>query len=130
MNLLQKIESQLCKKLVDQHPIPNFRAGDRIIAIVPRKVVKKSNKKGKPNEEYIFPERIEGVCISRTSRGMGSNVNIRRTDINTNLIVPLYGTQFEVIRRGMVRRAKLYYFNNLKGKKARIKELKKAVAVK
>lgn len=125
MNLLQKIEAQLCKKLAAHNPIPQFKAGDSIIAIVPRKFVKKAKKKGQPNEEIIYQDRIEGVCIARTSRGMGSNVNIRRTDVGTNLIVPLYGTKFEVTRRGVVRRSKIFYFNSLKGKKARIKEQKR-----
>lgn len=124
MNLLQKLEKQICEKLTNEHPIPEFRAGDRIIAIVPRKFIKKSQKKGQPNVEMIYQDKIEGICISRTSRGMGSNVNIRRLDIDSNIIIPLFGTKFEVVRRGVVRRAKLYYFNALKGKKARIKERK------
>lgn len=120
MNLLQKIDAEICSSL--SQSVPNFRGGDRIAVIIPRKIIKKSAKKGQKDTEYIFNERIEGVCIGRTSRGMGSNINIRRLDMDVNLIVPLYGTKIEVLRHGVVRRAKIYYFNDLSGKKARIKE--------
>lgn len=121
MNLLQKIDMKLRQQLTEAFPIPEFRAGDTIRVFIPRKVLK-AVAKSKKMEEVIYNEKIEGVCISRTSRGMGSNVNIKRNDMNANITVPLYGVKIEVLRYGRVRRAKIYYFNKLTGKKARIRE--------
>lgn len=128
MNLLQKIDREECERLAQDFPVQNFRAGDTIVATIPRLKVSTSIKKGQKVEPSWYDEKIEGVCLSRTSRGMGSNVVIRRVvnGMGSILMVPLYGTKIEVLRRGIVRRSKLYYFAKLRGKKAKIREAKKA----
>jgi large subunit ribosomal protein L19 len=116
MNLLQQIEAENVAKLAATKTIPDFKAGDTL----------KVGVKVKEGER----ERIqfyEGVCIARSNKGMGSNFTVRKISFGEGVerVFPLYGpvvSTIEVLRRGAVRRAKLYYLRNLRGKSARIAE--------
>jgi large subunit ribosomal protein L19 len=116
MNLLQQLEAENIAKLAATKTIPDFKAGDTM----------KIGVKVKEGER----ERIqyyEGVCIARSNKGMGSNFTVRKISFGEGVerVFPLYGpvvATIEVLRRGAVRRAKLYYLRNLRGKSARIAE--------
>jgi large subunit ribosomal protein L19 len=73
-------------------------------------------------------QAFEGVCIARTGGGIRETFTVRKTSFGVGVerIFPIHGPiigRVEVVRRGRVRRAKLYYLRNLRGKAARIKEL-------
>lgn len=96
--------------------LPDFRAGDTIRAHV--KVVE-----GQRERIQIF----EGVVIKRQGTGINSTFTVRKISngVGVERTLPLYSPKLstiEVVRRGKVRRAKLYYLRKLRGKKARIKE--------
>jgi large subunit ribosomal protein L19 len=74
-------------------------------------------------------QNYEGVCIARSNKGMGSNFTVRKISFGEGVerVFPLYSPNvesIEVVRRGAVRRAKLYYLRGRTGKKARIAERK------
>ena len=100
--------------------IPQFRAGDTVKLGV-------EIKEGEKVRTQIF----EGIIIGRSGNGVDSTFTIRKLGANSigvERIFPLYSDSlksFEVIRRGRVRRAKLNFLRGLKGKAARIKELKR-----
>lgn len=100
--------------------IPEFRAGDTVRVAV-------NIKEGDKTRIQNF----EGVCISIRGEGTGKTFTVRKigaNNVGVERIFPLYSDSIEdikVVRRGRVRRAKLYYLRNLKGKAARIKELRK-----
>lgn len=112
MNRLDSIEKT---QLRDN--IPNFKSGDTVRVHV-------RIKEGNKERIQIF----EGLCIARKHGGSRETVTIRKISFSVGVerIFPLHGTiidHIDVIRRGRVRRAKLYYLRNLRGKAARIKEL-------
>ena len=116
MNILQKLEQEEMKKLLAARAVPEFRPGDPVRVSV--KVVE-------GERERI--QAFEGVCIGRKNAGVGSNFTLRKISYGEGVerIFPLYSpriTEIEVIRRGAVRRAKLYYLRGLAGKAARIAE--------
>jgi large subunit ribosomal protein L19 len=116
MNLLQTIEAEQQAKLAAARPIPRFDPGDTVRVSV--KVVE-------GERERI--QAFEGVCIARKNAGINSNFTLRKISYGEGVerIFPLYSpriTQIEVVRRGAVRRAKLYYLRGLTGKAARISE--------
>jgi len=116
MNLLQSIEQEEIKRLAALRPTPEFRPGDTVRVSV--KVVE-------GERERI--QAFEGVCIARKNSGVNSNFTLRKISYGEGVerIFPLYSpriTQIEVVRRGAVRRAKLYYLRALRGKAARIAE--------
>ena len=116
MNLIQQIEAENIAKAVAVRPIPQFRAGDTIKVGV--KVIE---------GERIRVQNYEGVCIARSNKGMGSNFTVRKMSFGEGVerVFPLYSPNIdsiEVVRKGVVRRAKLYYLRGLTGKKARIAE--------
>jgi len=100
--------------------IPDFRAGDTLRVAVR---IKEGNKERVQN--------FEGVCISVRGEGTGKTFTVRKIGANNvgiERIFPLYSESIEsieVLRRGRVRRAKLFYLRDRKGKAARIKELRK-----
>ena len=100
--------------------IPAFRAGDTVRVAV-------NIKEG----EKTRVQNFEGVCISIRGEGTGKTFIVRKIGANSvgvERIFPLYSDSIEsieVLRRGRVRRAKLYYLRNLRGKAARIKELRR-----
>lgn len=115
MNLLQNFEQEQLKKLTENKTIPDFRAGDTVKVMV--KVVEGTR-------ERI--QAFEGVCIARKNAGLNSSFTVRKISYGEGVerIFPLYSPNIEVqlVRRGIVRRAKLYYLRGLTGKKARIAE--------
>ena len=116
MNTLEKFEQNQINKLVENKNIPDFQAGDSIRVNV--KIVE-------GNKERI--QGFEGICIARKNRGINSSFTVRKISNGEGVerIFPLYSTRIEeikVIRKGDVRRAKLYYMRELSGKAARIKE--------
>jgi large subunit ribosomal protein L19 len=116
MNILQTIELEQLKKLAAARAVPEFRPGD---------TVKVSVKVVEGERERI--QAFEGVCIGRKNAGVNSNFTLRKISYGEGVerIFPLYSprvTAIEVVRRGAVRRAKLYYLRGLTGKAARITE--------
>jgi large subunit ribosomal protein L19 len=116
MNLLQTIEAEQVAKLRAARPVPEFRAGDTLRVGV--KV-----KEGERTRVQYF----EGVCIARANKGIGSNFTVRKVSFGEGVerVFPLCSPaieSIEVVRRGVVRRAKLYYLRGRSGKSARIAE--------
>ncbi len=114
MNLIQTLESEAIENLGKD--IPEFRAGDTVRVGVRVK---------EGERERI--QNFEGVCIARSNRGMGSNFTVRKMSFGEGVerVFPLYSPNVDsltVIRRGAVRRAKLYYLRGRTGKRARIAE--------
>ena len=98
--------------------IPDFSAGDTVVVQV---------RVSEGNRERL--QAYEGVCIAIKNRGINSSFTVRKISYGEGVerVFPLYSPQIaeiEVVRRGAVRRAKLYYLRELRGKKARIKEKK------
>jgi len=108
------------KAQVEGKKVPQFRAGDTVRVAVR---IKEGDK------ERI--QNYEGVCISLRGQGTGRTFTVRKLGANSvgvERIFPLYSESIEgieVVRRGRVRRAKLFYLRGLKGKAARIKELRR-----
>src|SRR5690348_13077025 len=116
MNVLQSLEQEEIKKLASARATPEFRPGDTLRVSV--KVVE-------GERERI--QAFEGVCIGRKNAGVNSNFTLRKISYGEGVerIFPLYSPRIsaiEVVRRGAVRRAKLYYLRARRGKAARIAE--------
>lgn len=116
MGLIQDIEAESIAKLSEGKELPEFKAGDTLRVGV--RVVE---------GERTRVQNFEGVCIARNNRGMGSNFVVRKMSFGEGVerVFPLYSPnvdQITVVRRGIVRRAKLYYLRGLTGKRARIAE--------
>ena len=116
MNIIQQIEAEQIQKLTAARPIPEFRPGDTLKVGV--KVIE---------GERTRVQAYEGVCIARSNKGMGSNFTVRKISFGEGVerVFPLYSPNIdsiEVVRRGVVRRAKLYYLRGRTGKSARIAE--------
>ena len=114
MNLIQQIEAEEVAKAAKV--IPTFRPGDTVRVGV--RVVE---------GERTRVQNYEGVCIARSNKGMGSNFTVRKISFGEGVerVFPLYSPNIdsiEVIRKGAVRRAKLYYLRGRRGKSARIAE--------
>lgn len=114
MNLIQTIEAEEIAKAAKT--IPTFRPGDTLKVGV--KVVE---------GERTRVQNFEGVCIARSNKGMGSNFTVRKMSFGEGVerVFPLYSPNIDsitVIRKGAVRRAKLYYLRGRTGKSARIAE--------
>ena len=116
MNLLQTLEAEQVAKLAQARPVPTFQPGDSVRVSI--KVVE-------GERERI--QAFEGVCIARKNAGINSNFTLRKISYGEGVerVFPLYSpriTAIEVIRRGVVRRAKLYYLRGRTGRSARIAE--------
>ncbi len=114
MNLLQTIEAESIAAI--SKDIPDFRPGDTLRVGV--KVVE---------GDRTRVQNFEGVCIARSNKGMGSNFTVRKMSFGEGVerVFPLYSPNVEsitVVRKGVVRRAKLYYLRGRTGKRARIAE--------
>lgn len=120
MNLLQKIEQQHIEKVLADRKIPEFSPGDTLNVWV--RVVE-----GDRERRQAF----EGVCIARKNAGVNSSFTVRKISYGEGVerVFPLYSPKItiEVLRRGDVRRAKLYYLRERSGKSARIAERKRRV---
>jgi large subunit ribosomal protein L19 len=135
MNKLQTFEKQQVEKLAQLKTIPQYRAGDTLkvgIKVIEVKADDAKDKKKKTDKkaEAQAKERIqyfEGVLIAKKNRGVNSSVVLRKISNGEGVerLFKIYSpsvVSIEVIKRGVVKRAKLYYLRDLKGKKARIKE--------
>jgi large subunit ribosomal protein L19 len=116
MNLLQKFEKQQLEKLQAHAKIPEFEPGDTVRVNV--KVVEGSRER---------VQAYEGVCIARRNAGVNSSFTVRKISSGEGVerVFPLYSPRLEsimLVRRGTVRRSKLYYLRNLRGKAARVTE--------
>src|SRR3954451_15113385 len=116
MNIIQTIEAENIAKFLETKKIPEFRPGDTLKVGV--KVVE---------GERTRVQNYEGVCIARSNKGMGSNFTVRKISFGEGVerVFPLYAptiAEIAVVRRGDVRRAKLYYLRGRSGKSARIAE--------
>ena len=122
MNLLKQIEQEQITKLTAGKEIPDFAPGDTVIVNV--KVVE---------GERSRVQAYEGVCIARAGSGINQSFTVRKISYGEGVerVFPLYSPMVDsikVVRRGKVRRAKLYYLRGLRGKKARITEKQDHVA--
>jgi len=116
MNLIQTLEREAIDALTEMRAIPEFRPGDTLRVGV--KVVE---------GERSRVQNFEGVCIARSNKGVGSSFTVRKISFGEGVerVFPLYSPAIdaiEVVRRGAVRRAKLYYLRGRTGKSARIAE--------
>jgi len=116
MNLLQKIEQAEVARLVEGRAIPEFSPGDTLRVNV--KVVEGTRER---------VQAYEGVCIARKNAGVNSSFTVRKISSGEGVerVFPLYSPRIDsidVVRKGDVRRAKLYYLRGLRGKAARIAE--------
>jgi large subunit ribosomal protein L19 len=118
MNLIQTLEKEQFDKLSAGKEIPEFGPGDTVIVNV--KVVE---------GERSRVQAYEGVCIGRSGGGINESFTVRKISYGEGVerVFPLLSPMIDsikVVRRGKVRRAKLYYLRNLRGKSARIVEKK------
>ena len=116
MNLIQQIEAEQIARLTAARAVPDFRAGDTLRVMV--RVVE---------GERTRVQAYEGVCIARSNKSIGSNFTVRKISNGEGVerVFPLYSptiAEIAVVRRGRVRRAKLYYLRGRSGKSARIAE--------
>jgi large subunit ribosomal protein L19 len=121
MNLIQQLEKEQMAKLSAGKEIPEFGPGDTVIVNV--KVVE---------GERTRVQAYEGVCIGRSGGGLNENFTVRKISYGEGVerVFPLYSPMIEsiaVVRRGKVRRAKLYYLRDRRGKSARIGERQEKV---
>jgi large subunit ribosomal protein L19 len=116
MNVIQELEKEQVAKLSANKTIPEFGPGDTVIVNV--KVVE---------GERSRVQAYEGVCIGRAGQGLNENFTVRKISYGEGVerVFPLYAPMIDsikVVRRGKVRRAKLYYLRGRRGKSARISE--------
>ena len=106
MGLIQELEAEAIEQFASGKEIPEFRAGDTLRVGV--RVVE---------GERTRVQNFEGVCIARSNRGMGSNFTVRKMSFGEGVerVFPLMSPNIDAIevkRRGVVRRAKLYYLRD------------------
>lgn len=115
MNIIEQLEREQIEKLTATRSIPKFEAGDTLRVMV--KVIEGDRER---------TQAYEGLCIARRNAGINSSFTVRKISYGEGVerLFPLYSPNIEIelVRRGIVRRAKLYYLRGLRGKSARIKE--------
>ena len=116
MGLIQELEAEAIAAFNETKKIPDFRPGDTLRVGV--RVVE---------GDRTRIQNYEGVCIARANKGLGSSFTVRKISFGEGVerVFPLYSPNvesIEVVRRGAVRRAKLYYLRGRTGKRARIAE--------
>jgi large subunit ribosomal protein L19 len=116
MNIIQELEKEQIAKLSAGKEFPDFEPGDTVLVNV--KVTE---------GERTRIQAYEGVCIARAGGGLNQNFTVRKISYGEGVerVFPLYSPAIDsikLVRRGKVRRAKLYYLRGLRGKKARITE--------
>ena len=116
MNIIQQIEAEQAEKLGANAKIPEFQPGDTVIV----------NVKVKEGERTRV-QAYEGVCIARTGGGLQESFTVRKISYGEGVerVFPVFSPMIDsikVVRRGKVRRAKLYYLRDRRGKSARIAE--------
>ena len=116
MNIIETLEAEEVARLTAQRPVPEFQPGDTLVV----------NVKVKEGERTRV-QAYEGVCIARANSGLHENFTVRKISYGEGVerVFPIYSPNIEsikVLRRGRVRRAKLYYLRDRRGKSARIAE--------
>ncbi|MGO8799139.1 MAG: 50S ribosomal protein L19 [Roseiarcus sp.] len=116
MNLIETIEAEQAARLGETAKIPNFQPGDTVIV----------NVKVREGERTRV-QAYEGVCIARAGGGLQENFTVRKISYGEGVerVFPVFSPMIDsikVVRRGKVRRAKLYYLRDRRGKSARIAE--------
>ena len=116
MNIIQQLEAEQAAKLASEKSIPDFQPGDTLIVSVKVK-----------EGERTRVQAYEGVCIARSGAGLNESFTVRKISYGEGVerVFPVYSPmieQIKVSRRGKVRRAKLYYLRDRRGKSARIAE--------
>jgi large subunit ribosomal protein L19 len=116
MNVIEQLEKEQMAKLSAGKKIPDFGPGDTVLVSV--KVIEGDRSR---------VQAYEGVCIGRAGAGLNENFTVRKISYGEGVerVFPLYSPMIEsikVVRRGKVRRAKLYYLRQRRGKSARISE--------
>jgi large subunit ribosomal protein L19 len=116
MNIIQRYEAAEIARLTANRPVPDFAPGDTVRVAV--RVVE---------GERTRTQAFEGVVIARSNKGLNSNFTVRKISYGEGVerVFPLYSpviAEIAVVRRGDVRRAKLYYLRGRSGKRARIAE--------
>ena len=116
MNMIQTLDAEQMAKLTAARAVPRFRPGDTLRVAV--RVIE---------GERTRTQAFEGVCIARSNRGINSNFTVRKISYGEGVerVFPLYAptiAEIAVVRQGDVRRAKLYYLRDRRGKSARIAE--------
>jgi large subunit ribosomal protein L19 len=125
MNLLKELEIEQIKAL-DAKPRPDFRAGDTLKVNV--KVVDVTfDEKSKQTKTRERLQAFEGVCIARQGEGLNESFTVRKISYGEGVerVFPVYSPlvdSVQIVRKGKVRRAKLYYLRGRRGKSARIAE--------
>ena len=126
MNLIQTLEAEQMQALRGGKELPSFRPGDTLRVSV--KVVDSAyDDKSKQMKTRERLQAFEGVCIARAGAGINENFTVRKISYGEGVerVFPVYSplvAAIEVVRRGKVRRAKLYYLRGRRGKSARIAE--------
>ena len=120
MNIIQQYEAEQIASLSAARAVPDFFPGDTVRVAV--KVVE---------GDRTRTQAFEGVCIARSNKGLNSNFTVRKISYGEGVerVFPLYAptiAEITVVRRGDVRRAKLYYLRGRRGKSARIAEKARA----
>jgi large subunit ribosomal protein L19 len=116
MNVIEQLEAEQAARLLEKRAVPEFAPGDTLKVNV--KVVE-------GQRERI--QAYEGVCIARSGAGLNESFTVRKISYGEGVerVFPVFSPMIDsidVVRRGRVRRAKLYYLRGLRGKSARIVE--------
>ncbi len=116
MNIIEELNKEQAAKLSEGKEIPDFRPGDTVRVNV--KVVEGTRER---------VQAYEGVCIARSGEGLQENFTVRKISYNEGVerVFPIYSPlidSIQLVRKGKVRRAKLYYLRGRRGKSARIAE--------
>ena len=122
MNLIEELEREHMAELAAEKSVPDFQPGDTVKVNV--KVIEGSRER---------LQAFEGVCIARAGGGLNENFTVRKISYGEGVerVFPIYSPlvgSIELVRRGRVRRAKLYYLRGLTGKAARIAEKRSKVS--
>jgi len=116
MNIIQQLEQEEAARVLEGKTVPNFSAGDTLIVGVRIR---------EGDRERI--QRFEGVCIARSGGGLNESFTVRKISFGEGVerVFPIHSPlveSIEIKRKGKVRRAKLYYLRDRRGKSARISE--------
>jgi len=137
MNIIQQLESEQIKAVLAKRGVPEFGPGDTVKVIVkvtdlevadPKAKGKGARgKKDEGKEAAVRLQAYEGVCIARSGHGVNESFTVRKISYGEGVerVFPIYSpliAEIEVLRRGRVRRAKLYYLRGRRGRAARIFE--------
>jgi large subunit ribosomal protein L19 len=120
MNIIQEIEREQMAAVTQKRAVPEFSAGDTVKVMV--KVIE-----GEGDKQTVRLQAYEGVVIARSGAGINESFTVRKISYGEGVerVFPVYSpyiAEIEVLRRGRVRRAKLYYLRGRRGKAARIFE--------